>query len=88
MPPVRSFELSRKYLDYLSDVDFLSTAERHLIWQTSDAPADAITLQLPEDDAERLRDRFTEQLAKVGFDESYELTEEGALLEELIDLLS
>ncbi len=35
--------------------------------------------------AEEFREAFTEQLAKVGFDESYEPTAGGNLLEDLID---
>jgi hypothetical protein len=34
-----------------------------------------------------LGDRLTFQLAKVGFDEKYDLTEEGKLIESLIDKL-
>jgi hypothetical protein len=43
------------------------------------------TIELGADVAERFRAAFTERLAQVGFDAGYELTDEGASLEELID---
>lgn len=45
-----------------------------------------ITLEVDSDLAERFRSAFTERLAQVGFDPAYELTGEGAVLEELIDV--
>lgn len=38
--------------------------------------------------AEEFRNIFTERLAKIGFDENYELTTEGRMLEDLIDKFS
>lgn len=35
---------------------------------------------------EELRERLTERMAKFGFDEDYSVTEEGTLIEELIDV--
>lgn len=36
--------------------------------------------------AERFRSAFTERIAQVGFDSAFELTGEGAALEELVDV--
>jgi len=43
------------------------------------------TLEVSAATAEEFCEAFTEQLAKVGFDEAYEPTAEGKLLENLID---
>lgn len=42
-------------------------------------------LILSEKEADEIRDLFGEQLQLAGFDESYKLTQEGAILESLID---
>jgi hypothetical protein len=44
-----------------------------------------LTIHLQE--AEILREYFTERLAKVGFDSEYKPNNEGVLLESLIDIL-
>lgn len=85
---VRCIDMPRKYFDYLSDADFLSASERELIHAGKWKSSHSITLQLPDALAEEFREKFTEQLAMAGFDEDYELTQEGELLEGLIDLFS
>jgi hypothetical protein len=42
-------------------------------------------LRMSRGDAERFRQRLTEELARVGFDKDYALTPQGRLLEGLID---
>jgi hypothetical protein len=44
-------------------------------------------IALDRTDAERISDYFSDRLAKVGFDASYEPNDEGVLLESLIDKL-
>ena len=44
-------------------------------------------LSLSDDDADELRDRCGDRLQTQGFDEDYSTTEEGRILEELIDKL-
>lgn len=44
-----------------------------------------IVISLSREIAERFRAVFTEHLAKVGFDDVYEPTSEGKILESLID---
>lgn len=46
------------------------------------------SLSLDDATAERCRDGFTEKLAQVGFDSDYDLTDEGEMLEDLIDRFS
>jgi len=43
--------------------------------------------EIPDDQADELRDCCTDRLDEVGFDENYELTAEGKKLEQLIDKL-
>lgn len=42
-------------------------------------------LNISEDQADEIRDLCGEQLQLVGFDEKYDLTLEGKLLEDLVD---
>jgi len=43
--------------------------------------------EIRDDDADDLRDLCTEYLAEIGFDESYQVTAKGNVLETLIDKL-
>ncbi|MDR3322639.1 MAG: hypothetical protein LBS89_00335 [Zoogloeaceae bacterium] len=82
----RSVVLSRSEVDYLASADFLLPnlleCLQHAVQGQSDT---AVALKLSSAVAEEFRDVFTDQLAKVGFDKAYEPTEEGKLLEDLID---
>lgn len=46
-----------------------------------------VIIELEEDVADEIRDWAGEKLQKVGFDKEYNLTKEGEILEELVDLL-
>lgn len=83
MKAVCSIVLSQNEADYLLSAGFLpSTLHQHLQSAQSNY---AITLELSPEMAEEFREVFTEQLARVGFNEAYEPTKEGRLLEDLID---
>ncbi|MCX6892119.1 MAG: hypothetical protein NTX51_11425 [Verrucomicrobia bacterium] len=56
-----------------------------LLIQDGSADGRRPVVRLSRGDAERLRQRLTEELARVGFDKDYTLTPQGRLLEELID---
>jgi hypothetical protein len=45
-----------------------------------------VTLNITEDIADEIREWASDRLQLVGFDMNYELTEEGRVLEQLIDL--
>ena len=75
-------KLSDAEIEYLSKADFLTQAQRE---QFSGDAGGGATLTLDLNAAEQFRDAFSEQLARVGFDENYEPTAEGTMLEELID---
>ncbi len=82
---IRRVDLARSQVDYLKAGGFLPPVLLECLqgvrWR-SDA---AGTLAVSAARAEEFREVFTEQLAKVGFDEAYEPTAEGGLLEDLID---
>lgn len=46
---------------------------------------DSYLLEISEEQADLIRDLCSEQLQLVGFDEQYNLTQEGKILESLID---
>jgi hypothetical protein len=82
---VRCVDLTRDEVDYLRAAGLLPPTLLECLedvrWQ-SDA---AGTFEVSAATAEEFREAFTERLARVGFDESYEPTAEGKLLEDLID---
>jgi len=45
-----------------------------------------VYITIDDDTADQIRDCVGEELQRVGFDENYELTPEGIILENLIDL--
>lgn len=77
--------LSRTEFDYLCNAGFLESHQLDILRQAEQPDNDAVKLNLTLSVAEEFRGKFTEQLAKVGFDEKYEATPLGILLEELID---
>lgn len=78
-------ELSRKEFQYLIDADFLAPAQRDSLLSAGGQGLPSVKFTISSVEAEEFRDLFTDELAKVGFDEAYQLTEEGRLLESLID---
>lgn len=46
----------------------------------------SLSINVSEDQAEEIRDFCSDKMQEIGFDASYELTAEGKLLEELVDL--
>lgn len=83
----KTFHLSAKEAEYLSNLMSEDRSFRNLLRNRSEFQIDQETLVLSHDEAELLRDYFTDRLAKVGFDENYEPNEEGMMLEKLTDIL-
>lgn len=77
--------LSRRETDYLISAAFLASNQVDMIRNAKRADDGSATLTISRNQAEEFRDAFTSQLAKVGFDEKYEVTAEGRTLEDLID---
>ena len=85
MKAARCIDLSRSEIEYLATASFLPPALLECLQDVRWRSDVAATLELSAVTAEEFREAFTEQLAKVGFDEAYEPTAEGGLLEDLID---
>jgi hypothetical protein len=86
----RVVRLSGAQRTYLLDANYLPDDLRGVITAESAATTKSggIALEVDPDLAERFRAAFTERLAQVGFDSNYEVTGEGAVIEELIDVFS
>jgi hypothetical protein len=82
---VRCVDLTLTEVDYLKTADLLSPALFECLKSVRWRSGTVGTLEVSAATAEEFREAFTERLAKVGFDESYEPTAEGKLLEDLID---
>ncbi len=81
----RCIGLTRSEVNYLEAASFLPPALLACLRGAQWRSGSAAVLELSPATAEEFREAFTEQLAKVGFDEAYEPTAEGKLLEDLID---
>ncbi len=77
-------ELNRKEYTYLCQGLFLDDKYRKLFF-SSEQYNDKYSLKIPEGQADEIRDICGEQLQIAGFDEKYELTPKGKILESLID---
>lgn len=80
-----SVRLSRQEMDYLTSATFLSSGQLDAIRNAQRSDDASVSLTISRKVAEDFRDAFTSQLAKAGFDERYEVTAEGRILEDLID---
>ena len=77
-------ELNRNEYGYLCQASFLGDKYRKLLFSSKQNDG-KFSLKISEDQADEIRDLCGEQLQIVGFDEKYELTQEGKVLESLID---
>ena len=76
--------LNSKEYDYLCRAPFLKDQYRNLFVLEKKINGVYI-LKIPEDQADAIRDLCGEQLQIAGFNETYEFTPEGQILESLID---
>ncbi len=73
---------------YLRNATFLPD-ELALVVQTAVIDNEnEFVICLSKETSEQFRDIFTEYLAKVGFDDAYQTTSEGNVLEALIDIFN
>lgn len=77
-------ELNNHEYNYLCQASFLASAHKNTI-SSIIKKDDRYSLKISEEEADEIRDLCGEQLQLVGFDENYELTFEGKILESLID---
>jgi len=81
----KTVKISPRGLVYLRNTKFLPQDLERIVATAETVAGVAPVLVLDRDTAERFREEFTVRLARVGFDQHYEPTAEGTLLEELID---
>lgn len=77
-------ELNRNEYNYLCQASFLDDKYRKLLFSGQQADGKYL-IKVSEDQADEIRDLCGEQLQITGFDEKYELTYEGKILESLQD---
>jgi hypothetical protein len=82
----RTVHLAGPEAMYLRNAAFLPDELARVVDAAKDSECDGIKISLSRETSERFREIFTERLAKVGFDDAYEPTSEGKILEALIDL--
>jgi len=70
---------------YLRNAAFLPDELARIVKAAKDGEDNEVVISLSPEISERFREVFTEHLAKVGFDDAYEPTSEGKVLEALID---
>lgn len=77
--------LSKIEYNYLLNSSFLPGNLKKLISVSNRQVDHSHVITISEDQSDELRDIFGEQLQMVGFDEKYNPTPEGEMLESLID---
>ena len=77
-------ELNKKEYNYLCQASFLNNKYKKRFF-SGHQYQDKYLITISEDQADVIRDLCGEQLQIVGFDEKYELTPEGKILESLVD---
>jgi hypothetical protein len=84
---MRSISLTPTLSRALHSADYLDDDLRRIVATPVEASRrGSAVLSLDDDLAERFREAFTEHLATAGFGAHYELSAEGATLEDLIGL--
>lgn len=81
-----TIRLPRREINYLINTKFLGPPQIEAVRAAESSSDGSAVMRLSRNSAEEFRETFTNELAKVGFDENYDLTAEGRILEGLIDL--
>ena len=77
--------LSAREIMYITNSNFLSEPLMQVLISSANKNGESGVISVDRNSAEKLRDAFTDRLAKVGFDKDYDPTAEGRMLEDLID---
>lgn len=80
-----TIRLPRREIQYLINAKFLGPLQIEAVRVAESCNDGSAVLRLSRNSAEEFREAFTNELAKVGFDENYDVTAEGRILENLID---
>ena len=81
-----TIRLARREIHYLLNAEFLGPRQIEAVRAIELSGDGSAVLELSRNLAEEFREAFTTELARVGFDENYDLTAEGRILENLIDI--
>lgn len=76
--------LTKQEFDYLTQGNFLPRKLLRLIYEATQS-GDRFIVDLTDEDADNIRDHCGDRLQEVGFNETYEPTEIGMIIEDLID---
>ena len=76
--------LNKSEYIYLCQASFLEDKHKKMFF-SSEQHDGKYVLKIPENQADEIRDLCGERLQMVGFDENYELNQEGKILESLVD---
>lgn len=79
-----TIKLNKDEFNYLCQMNIFSKKNR-TIFDSKKIEKDMVIIELSENQADEIRDKCGEKLQIVGFDEKYDLTQEGKILESLID---
>jgi hypothetical protein len=82
---MKFIKINGREFSYLMSSDFICNESIYLIRESVRKNGYHYILTITEDNADKLRDIFGEQLQAAGFQKNYQLTEEGKILEELVD---
>lgn len=80
-----TIRLPPREIQYLINANFLGPLQAEAVRAAELSSDGSAVIRLSRNSAEKFRETFTNELAKVGFDENYDLTAEGRILEGLID---
>ena len=80
-----SIKVSAKSAELLAKTGLLLPSDSPALWEFEPLTNGMVLLRLRRAMTEPIREALTVQLAEIGFDENYNLTAEGALIEDLID---
>jgi hypothetical protein len=78
----------RHELPVLTSSAFIDDATKKLFISDDFCDLNRLEIEISIQAAEYISDGLTNQLAVVGFDDDYDLTDEGKILEDLIDRFS
>lgn len=78
-------ELDKREYNYLLKADFLSDEILKALSKFQTTEDSKILLDLSEDIVDQIHEEFEDRLQYSGFDKNYELTEEGMIVEGLLD---
>lgn len=82
------FRLNTNEINYIKNAVFIKEYLKHDLLNSTNKAGDHFEIQISDNQIEDLEAIFSERLQKAGFDRDYQTTEEGKLLENLIDKLS